>query len=109
MLERKDILDRLIHSTDYREKISDTMYQTNVQYRVPGYFACGYILVQSSFIICHSSILKDDCVEYVDWCLRLDFEKLTLEKLKECMDMTVCKVKERILILKQAALAEDFK
>ena len=109
MLERKDILDRLIHSTDFREKITNTMYQTNVQYRVPGYFACGYILVQSSFILCHATILKDDCTEYIDWSLRLEFEKLTLEKLKECMDITVCKVKERISLLKQAALAEDFK
>ena len=109
MLERKDVLDCLIHSTDYREKITNTMYQTNVQYKVPGYFACGYILVQSSFILCHSTILKNDCTEYVEWSAKLEFEELTLEKLKEYMDMTVCKVKERISLLKQAALAEDFK
>lgn len=109
MLERKDILDCLIHSTDYREKITNTMYQTNVQYRISGHFACGYILVQSSFILCHATILKNDCTEYVEWSAKLEFEELTLEKLKEHMDMTVCKVKERISILKQAALAEDFK
>jgi len=109
MLERKDVLDCFIHSTDFREKITDTMYQTNVQYRVPGYFACGYILVQSSFIFCHATILKNDCAEYIDWSEKLEFEELTLEKLKEYMDMTVCKVKERISFLKQAALEEDFK
>jgi len=109
MLERKDVLDCFIHSTDFREKITDTMYQTNVQYRVPGYFACGYILIQYSFILCHATILKNDCTEYNDWSEKLEFEELTLEKLKEYMDMTVCKVKERISFLKQAALEEDFK
>ena len=109
MLERKDVLDKLNHSTDFREKITNTMYQTNVQYRGPGYFACGYILVQSSFILCHATILKGDCTEYAEWSERLEFKELTFEKLKEQMDMTVCKVKERISLLKQAALEEDFK
>jgi hypothetical protein len=85
------------------------MYQTNVQYRVAEHFACGYILVQSSFLLFHATILKNDCTEYVEWSAKLEFEELTFEKLKEYMDKTVYKVKERISILKQAAIAEDFK
>lgn len=109
MLERKDVLDCLVHSTDFREKITGTLYQVKVQYRVIDHFACGYILVQSSSILCHASILESDCSDYAEWYEKLEFKELTLEKLKEYMDMTVCKVKERISILKQAAIAEDFK
>ena len=100
MLERKDVLDCLVHSTDFREKITDTMYQANVQYSVPGYFACGYILVQSSFILFHASILTSDCSDYAEWYEKLEFEELTLEKLKESMksddDMKNLSIEERV-------------